>query len=363
MPMPMPRDNEEHDQFMERCHSQMSDEMTDDEQRNAVCQAQWDKEHEGKMAGYPLIVNAIISTPWAILPAMLATIVDLISFRSAGGILSEEDIRQRIGAAAKPDIRRQGTIAVLPVFGVIAHRAGMMTDMSGGTSIEKLSAAFRQALGDTNVSAIVLDIDSPGGTVNGVSELADEIYRARERKPVYAIANSMAASAAYWLGTGAAELSITPSGDVGSIGVLAAHDDISKALEMRGVKTSIISAGRYKAEASPYGALEDEARAAIQERVNDYYDAFVANVARARGVKAAEVRSGYGEGRMVGAKRAKELGMVDHVETLDQLLARLMRPGQQRQPSRAGSIALDLQRRRLGLAARKQALDTLVWPC
>lgn len=333
--------------------------MPDEGQRNAVCEDQWGKTPEGKAAHYPLIVNAVASTPWAILPETLATIINLIAFRASGGTLSEQEIQQRIGAVAKPQVRQQGTIAVLPVFGVLTHRASMMTDMSGGTSTERLGSAIRQALGDTNVSAIVLDIDSPGGSVNGIAELADEIYRARGQKPVYAIANSMAASAAYWLGTSASELSVIPSGEVGSIGVLAAHEDVSKALEVQGVKTTLITAGRYKAEASPYAALADEARAAIQERVDDYYEQFVGDVARGRGVKASEVKAGYGEGRMVGAKRAKQLGMVDHVETMEALLSRLMRQSGQSGKARAGEESPvivagdDLRRRRLRLLSRQ----------
>ena len=87
---------------------------------------------------------------------------------------------------------------------------------------EAFGAAFDRAAADSSIGAIVLNIDSPGGSVYGVEELADKIYKARGTKPVYAVANSLAASAAYWIGSAASQLYVTPSGEVGSIGVLAA---------------------------------------------------------------------------------------------------------------------------------------------
>ncbi|WP_052688250.1 S49 family peptidase [Xanthomonas sp. MUS 060] len=107
-----------------------------------------------------------------------------------------------------------------------------------------LGAALRQALADDTVSQILIDIDSPGGSVYGVAELADQIQSARSIKPVVAVANSLAASAAYWIGCAAGELYVTPGGEVGSIGVWQAHFDYSQALAADGVTptTSIVPA-------------------------------------------------------------------------------------------------------------------------
>src|SRR5690606_30987632 len=147
---------------------------------------------------------------------------------------------------------------------------------------------------------------SPGGQVNGIQELSDLIYSARGKKPIIAVANHMMASAAYWIGTAADEIVVSPSGEVGSIGVFAVHEDISGALAQDGVKVSIIKEGKYKAEANPFEPLNEEARAAIQESVSEAYGAFVGAVARNRSVDAEVVRNGFGEGRMMGAQRAVE---------------------------------------------------------
>jgi signal peptide peptidase SppA len=138
------------------------------------------------------------------------------------------------------------------------------------TANTPFAAAFRQALADPSIGGIVISVDSPGGSVYGVPELVAEIYRARGQKPVVAVADSMAASAAYWIACQAEQVYVTPGGEVGSIGVLTAHADMSQALANEGVSVSVISAGRYKAEASPYAPLTDEARAAIQARVDEY---------------------------------------------------------------------------------------------
>lgn len=269
---------------------------------------------------YQRILRAAYNTPWAILPEKLAGILNFLELRAAGMRLTDEEI-QAI-TAARPAPRGVGSIAVLPVFGTIAYRANMFSEASGGTSIQKLTAQFRQALADPSVKAIVFDVDSPGGSVEGVDELASEIYSARGTKKIVAVANTIAASAAYWLASAAEEFSVTPSGEVGSIGVFAAHEDDSELLTSMGVKMTLVSAGKFKTEGNPFEPLSDEARAALQSRVDEYYGMFVKAVARNRGVTETSVRKGFGEGRMVGAKQAKAEGMVDRVATLDETLER-----------------------------------------
>lgn len=272
---------------------------------------------------YPRLLAAVHEMPWAILPGKLATIMDLLRFRAEGGRLTAEEIQQRIGAAREPVRSSGGGVAVIPVFGVISQRMSMMSEMSGGTSTERIAGAIRQALSDPAVGSIVLQIDSPGGGVYGVAELADAIYKARGQKPIVAVADSMAASAAYWIAASADEIVVTPSGEVGSIGVFAAHEDVSQMLEGAGVKINLISAGKYKTEGSPYEPLGEEARAAMQSRVNDYYTLFTKAVARGRGVSLDAVRSGFGEGRVVGAQAAVKAGMADRVDTIDATIQRL----------------------------------------
>lgn len=274
---------------------------------------------------YPQIIRAVTETPWAILPATLAAIRDLIAYRAAGYRLSDEEIRERIGAGpVSRQVSTAGTVAVLPLWGVLVPRANLMTEMSGATSVSQFAAGFRQAIGDPDVSAILLDVDSPGGMVDLVSETAATIRAARGTKPIVAISNTTAASAAYWLASQADELVVTPSGMVGGIGVLAAHDDLSGAQEKLGIQTTLISAGKFKAEGSPFEPLSAEAREAIQEWVNDFYAMFARDVALGRRASVEAVRGGFGEGRLVTARQALEQGMVDRVDTLDATLARLV---------------------------------------
>jgi signal peptide peptidase SppA len=224
---------------------------------------------------------------------------------------------------------------VLPIYGVIGQRMNMLGDISGGTSTESIGAQFDAAMRDDAVSAIVLDIDSPGGTVAGIPELAAKIHAARgQGKQVIAVANSMAASAAYWIASAADSIVVTPSGEVGSIGVFRVHTDLTKALDEAGVKKTVIRAGKYKAEGLPFEPLGDEARAAMQSDVDEYYGQFIDAVAQHRGRSAAQVKAGYGEGRTLSAKRALSAGMVDQIATLDDVLSQLGAPKGARQAAK-----------------------------
>ena len=178
----------------------------------------------------------------------------------------------------------------------------------------------RQALADESVSQILIDVDSPGGSVYGVAELAEDILSACSQKPVIAIANSLAASAAYWIGCSAAELYVTPGGEVGSIGVWQAHFDYSQAMAAEGVTPTLISAGKYKVEGNPYAPLDSDAQGFMQSRVDDYYATFTKAVARGRGAPLSQVRDGMGQGRVLGADAALAANMVDGIATFDDVV-------------------------------------------
>lgn len=294
---------------------------------------------------YERIYAEVFRKPWAILPEKLDTIAALVRMRAEGARLTEDEIRARLeasGVAAGPRSSRPsapGAVAVIPIYGVISLRMNMMSDISGGISVEKLQASFRQAVADPSVKAIVFDVDSPGGSVDGVPELGEEILAARDQKKIVAVCNTMAASAAYWLACSASEVVITPSGVAGSIGVFAAHNDLSKALETEGVKITLVSAGKFKTEGNPYEPLSDEAKAALQEKVDSYYTMFTKAVAKGRGTNASAIRSGYGEGRMLLAADAVKEGLADKIATLDDTLARFGASTAPAQPQRLSSKA------------------------
>lgn len=288
---------------------------------------------------YRHVAAAVFGTPWAIDPAKLMALVEILQVRLDGFRFSAEEIAGRLDAAAprRPVQHSTGVTGVIPVIGVLSKRANMFTEASGGTSIDDVTRAFRAALNDDRIKSIVFDIDSPGGSTDGVQELADEIYEARGRKPITAVANPLAASAAYWIGAAASEFAITPSGMAGSIGVYAVHHDESALDEALGIRHTVVSAGKYKAE-GVYQPLSSEAIQHLQNMVDEMYGHFVDSVARGRGVSAADVRDGFGEGRVVLAREAVRQGMVDRIATLDTVLAR--HGGRETQIAAVGSAAL-----------------------
>ncbi|MGE0464802.1 MAG: S49 family peptidase [Vicinamibacterales bacterium] len=289
---------------------------------------------DSSLARYSHVVDALLSTPWAILPAKLSAIVDLVVRRAEGIRLSPAELaqfKQPTFAAAlypveaagprTPGVTSAQTIAVIPVMGTLLPRVGALDAMSGATSYLDLQRAIRAAVNDPDVRAVVLNIDSPGGAVALCQELADDIRAMRDSKPITAIANSTAASAAFWLGAQAGRLVVTPSGQVGSVGVVAAHDNIAARLEAEGVQKTVLATSKYKTEGNPYEPLTDEARAEAIRVLQAYHGEFERGLAKGRKVSAAQVHSQFGEGRMVLASEAVERGMADAVETFDDVLA------------------------------------------
>lgn len=306
------------------------------------------------------ISRNLLQTPWAILPDKLEAIIVVVNRYLAGEKLNAEEVQTQLYGVVKPSERNAGNVAILPLFGTLVPRANLFTNTSGATSAELFGKRFDELVNDPGVGAIIIDVDSPGGQVDGIEEVSKKIYDARGKKPIVAVANHTAASAAYWIASAADELVITPSGEVGSIGVFAVHEDESEMLAKDGVKVTMISEGKYKTEGNPYEPLSEEARAAIQERVGEVYDTFIKAVARNRGVKASDVRDGFGEGRVVGSKKAVQLGMADSVATLDDTIARLQKSMARQSMARrtsssnasaasAASADTDFRRRRMRL--------------
>lgn len=270
---------------------------------------------------YRSVLNAVSSQKWAILPEKLQTITALLDAKANGVTVTRADVEAAL-ASRHGDTPTANGVAVIPVYGTISQRMSMLDESSGGTSCEDISKAFRSALADNSIGSIVFDIDSPGGTVTGVPELAAEIRAARGQKPITAVANGQAASAAYWLASAADRIVVTPSGEVGSIGVYTVHQDVSAAMKMEGVKNTFIQAGKYKTEGNPYEPLSDEAKANMQAGVDAFYDMFTRGVAGGRGVSLDKVLSDFGQGRMLLAADAVAAGMADEVATLGQVLSR-----------------------------------------
>ena len=295
-----------------------------------------------------LLIAEFLATPWAMLPERLNAVAAVLMRWSQNEPASDAVLASIVADRVVREARRQttataggGGIALLPLYGIITQRGNRVEDISGpgAVSTQQFAAALRQALADETVSQILIDIDSPGGSVYGVAELADEIASARSQKPVVAIANSLAASAAYWIGCSASEFYVTPGGEVGSIGVWQAHFDYSQALAAEGVKPTLVSAGKYKVEGNPYVPLDEDAHAFMQSRVDDYYASFTKAVSRGRGVPIANVRDGMGQGRVLGAEAGKAQGMVDGVATFDEVIGKMRRDAKATARPKASRLA------------------------
>lgn len=312
------------------------------------------------------IRRLVASQPWAMIPEHLEAMLEWLQLRADGVRFTAEEVDERLAkwrtgpVAAAPATRgvapSSGAIAVIPIRGVIMHREPEMRLSSGGlASTERIRQQFNAAIADPNVSAVVLDIDSPGGQVTGVEETWQTIFNGRDSgKRIVASVNGVAASAAYYIASAAPEIAVNPSGEVGAIGVYMVHQDMSGALAQAGVKTTLIKAGKYKAEGHPTEPLTEEARAAIAERVDEAYGMFTKAVARGRAVPIADVRNGFGEGRVVGARKALDLGMVDRIATIDEIVSRL---GSTKGGAKPGGRRADaLERRRLDLADKAPLL-------
>lgn len=268
---------------------------------------------------YANILSAIQGDIWAILPGKMDAILGVIEARSRGIDLDASTF-EALRAERESRVRTHNGLAVLGVYGTISKRVGLLTG-SGGTSVDQLMGQFREAQADDAVERIVLDYDTPGGSVFGLAEAAAEFRKYKGRKPMTAVVNPEAHSAGYYLASQADEVVITPSGMAGSIGVLYTHIDETALNEQMGIKVTYIQAGKYKTEGFPDVELSDDARADIQNRVDTYYAQFVADVAQGRGVTTQQVEERFGQGRVFTAQEAVDRGLADRIGTLEDVVS------------------------------------------
>lgn len=267
----------------------------------------------------------IVSSPWAITPEMFNEVQSIYARHCRGEKIDIASIEARVGAPlnnARTPLDIQDGVAVISIEGVIAKRANLFMRISGGTSTQIAGQQFAQALADPTVKAIVLAIDSPGGTVDGTQALSDQIFAARGKKPIISVADGIMASAAYWIGSAADQVFIV--GDttiVGSIGVITTHVDTSAASMAAGVRTTEIKAGKFKQMGSSGAPLGMAEKDAIQGFVDATYQVFLDAIARNRGIDVETVKSDMAEGRIFLGRTAIDAGLVDGVATLNQVIA------------------------------------------
>jgi len=278
----------------------------------------------------PLWLRSLQDTPWALLPAKLEEIQLFVERylredKPLAAALSERGRRREPEGYQVVD-----GVAVLQVYGMLGKRMNLLMDFSGGTSTEILAQQLRQALDDPKVGAVLLDIESPGGSVDGVKEVADLIYSSRQTKPIVAFANDLMASGAYWLGSAADRVVATETGFVGAIGVAMMHYDYSGRDAQQGVKRTAIYAGKYKRIASDEKPLSEEGAAYLQGLVDYLYGVFLEAVGRHRGVSPETVHLRMADGRLFVGRQALEAGLVDALGTFEAALALARKLGGER---------------------------------
>jgi len=254
------------------------------------------------------------SSIWAIEPARLHGIAAQIA---AGQKLA-------IHGRGEPVTAPAGT-AIVPIMGVLTHRPSILSELFGlgdAGTYAGIRRRLNSEVASRSTNRIILQVDSPGGTVGGLEELAADIAAANRVKPLIAVADTLAASAAFWLASQAGEFVATPSAAIGSLGVFLLHLDASRALDRAGIAPTFVFSkiSPHKVETNSLQPLSKGAKAALQADVDAIGDKFVRDVARGRHVGEALVRSLFGQGRLLLAEAALRVGMVDRVATFEQVL-------------------------------------------
>lgn len=265
----------------------------------------------------------LLTAPWAIAPDKLREIQAIYTTHLRGEKIDIDAIEARLGrplANEQQDYEiRDGGVAVLSLEGVMAPKANLFMRVSGGVSTQLANTQIESAMADPRVTALVLAIDSPGGSVFGTPELGATVRELSAIKPIVTVSDATLASAAYWVGSAANAIYISgPTVQVGSIGVVASHSYDPK---VAGTKTDI-TAGKYKRIVSD-GPLTDEGRAYMQGHVDHLYSVFVDAVASHRGTSVESVLANMADGRIFIGQQAIDHGLVDGYATVDAMVEQL----------------------------------------
>ena len=271
----------------------------------------------------PHLASRIFGTPLLVHRAKLDVILSALGPRLGIDSPISADAKDLLAAVPAPRPNMQGAvgIAVIPIHGTLVKRTLGLEAASGLTSYQDIGVMLDAALADPSVTGILLDVDSPGGEASGSFELARRVREAAAVKPVWAVANDMAFSAAYALASAAARLFVARTGGVGSIGVIAMHVDQSVKDAHDGVRYTAVFAGERKNDLNPHEPISNEAHAVLKAEVDRIYDLFVETVARHRGLDADAVRAT--EAGLFFGPDAVATGLADAVGSLDDALTQL----------------------------------------
>ncbi|HUV50119.1 MAG TPA: S49 family peptidase [Anaerolineae bacterium] len=271
------------------------------------------------------LYDLMINSAWAITPDKLEEILQVVEAKQLGEL---KDIEAKLSLAdagqAENRYKVENGIAFIKIYGTLAKRMNIIAAASGGTSYEIAGRDFQKALADPAVETILLDVDSPGGNVSGLMVFTNLIYESRLKKRIIAFCNGLAASAAYFIASAAHEVIISDkSAQAGSIGIIGLHMDRSAAYEQKGLKPTVLKAGKFKAVGNEYNPLSKDDEKNIQGKLDFLYGLMIQDIARNRGVTADVADKQMGQGRLFIGEQAIDVGLADRIESWDSLLTRL----------------------------------------
>lgn len=218
-----------------------------------------------------------------------------------------------------PLYTRMGDVGVIDIKGSLINGSAGIWRLFGVTGYDDIQGALFEGLKDKKAKRLMLNVESPGGSVKGLKDIAETLKASRDVKPLNAFAQT-ANSAAYWLASAASHITLDEMGEAGSIGCIAVHTEYSKLYEKEGIKKTAIRAGENKALASPFEPLSEKALEQMQAHVNKARDMFVAAVADNRGVTSATVQSQFGDGKTFMGSDALGPGLVDKIGSFQDAL-------------------------------------------
>lgn len=253
---------------------------------------------------HPLIAAKVVSATWCIMPETFTAIVNaVLDVEPLAMPIRDMEDEDDEDAAASSDIE---STRVIPVVGILGKHLSALEMACGGCSVDRVSAMLADADNDSECQSIVLQINSPGGIVTGIPELAAQIADVATRKPVVAFTDYQCCSAALWLASQATAFYSTGSAQVGSVGAYIALLDETRRMELAGDKMNVIAAGKFKTMGASFKAMTDEERAMFQARVDAITMAFKSAVTARRTIAAENL-----EGQVFTGEEALVNGMVD----------------------------------------------------
>lgn len=293
--------------------------------------------------------------PWAIEPRWFAQAVAMVKAALAaggrsptfGGALLAANVvgEPPMPVSKKPFAMDSSGIAVIEISGPMQKGESK----HGGADVLAIRRQLRAAARDPEARGILVVVDSPGGMIAGTDELARDVRLAGEAKPLRAHVDDMAASAALWAISPAERISASPTSEVGSIGVFATVWDDSKKFELEGIKVHVVSTGPFKGAGVPGTEVTEEQLGHVRELVESVNGHFLAAIAEGREMPRRSVEA-IADGRMFPAAQARELGLIDKVQSLDEAMESFRAAVRPRQRSAATASAIRLARSRLDTA-------------